>query len=263
MQIVKHLVLPMIKGVLLDLSGVLYLGDQAIEGSVAALIRLQSTGLPILYVTNTTRQSRHQIWLQLQTMQFPIQEKDIFTAPMAAHAYLSRQNLSPYLLIHPLLKPDFADLITEKPDAVLVGDAAEDFSYPHMNTAFRYLIDGAPLVAMGKNRYFMEQDGLSLDSGTYVAALEYAAGVDAVITGKPAIEFYTTAVKAIDCTAQSVVMVGDDVDADVNGAIDAGLTGVLVQTGKYRLQDNHRLTQKDTPVVKDFSAAVEWIISQL
>ncbi len=107
------------------------------------------------------------------------------------------------------------------------------------------------------------QDGLSLDSGTYVTALEYAAGVEAVITGKPAAEFFSAAVKAIDCTTNSVVMVGDDVDADVNGAIDAGLMGILVQTGKYRQEDDSRLTQKDTPVVKDFSVAVEWIVNQL
>ncbi len=257
------MVLPMVNGVLLDLSGVLYLGDQPIHGSIEALVRLQATGLPILYVTNTTRKPRHQIWQQLDAMQFPIQEKDIFTAPMAAHAWLVSQTLSPYLLIHPSLKPDFADLTSENPDAVLVGDAAEDFTYAHMNTAFRYLIDGAPLIAMGKNRYFMEQDGLSLDSGTYVTALEYAAGVEAIITGKPAVEFFSAAVKAINSTAPSVVMVGDDVDADVNGAIDAGLLGVLVQTGKYRQEDDNRLIQKDTPVVKDFSAATEWIINQL
>jgi len=253
----------MIKGVLLDLSGVLYLGDQAIEGSIEALARLQATGLPILYVTNTTRKPRHQIWQQLDAMQFPIQEKDIFTAPMAAHDYLLHQSLSPYLLIHPSLRPDFADLTSKTTDAVLIGDAETEFTYQHMNTAFRYLIDGAPLIAMGKNRYFMEQDGLSLDSGTYVTALEYAAGVEALITGKPAARFYTAAVETIHCTAQSVVMVGDDVDADVNGAIDAGLIGVLVQTGKYRPEDNGRLKQKDTAVVKDFSAAVEWIINQL
>jgi len=254
---------PMIKGVLLDLSGVLYLGNQAIEGSIEGLLRLQATGLPLLYVTNTTRQPRHQIWQQLDAMQFPIREKDIFTAPMAAHDYLTRAGLSPYCLIHPSLRPDFADLVSETPNAVLIGDAETEFTYQHMNTAFRYLIDGAPLIAIGKNRYFMEQDGLSLDSGTFVTALEYAAGVEAIITGKPAAGFFTAAVKAIDGAAANVVMVGDDVEADVNGAIDAGLMGVLVQTGKYRPEDNNRLNRHDTPVVKDFSAAVDWITKQL
>jgi len=253
----------MIKGVLLDLSGVLYLGNQALTGSIEALLRLQATGLPILYVTNTTRKPRDQICLQLDAMHFPIQEKDIFTAPMAAHAYLAAQSLSPYLLVHPSLKPDFADLTGEHPDAVLIGDAATDFTYEHMNMAFRYLIDGAPLIAMGKNRYFMEQDGLSLDSGTYVTALEYAAGVKAVITGKPAGEFFTAAIEIIHCKPDTVVMVGDDVDADVNGAVDAGLQGILVQTGKYRPDDVNRLKQKDIPVVKDFAASVDWITGQL
>lgn len=257
------MVLPMIKGVLLDISGVLYQGNQALAGSIDALLRLQATGLPILYVTNTTRQPRHKIWQQLVTMQFPIQEKDIFTAPMAAHTYLTSHSLSPYLLVHPSLKPDFADLTGESPDAVLVGDAASDFTYEHMNTAFRYLINGAPLIAMGKNRYFMEKDGLSLDSGTYVTALEYAADVKAIITGKPAAEFFAAAIESIQCTAGTVIMVGDDVDADVNGAANAGLKGVLVQTGKYRPDDNQCLQQKDTPVMQDFAASVDWIIRQL
>ncbi len=250
----------MINGVLLDLSGVLYQDKEAIAGSTEALQRLRATGLPVLYVTNTTRQPRHQIWQQLQDMRFPVEERDIFTAPMAAYAWLKAHDLHPYLLVHPALKPDFVDLVDTRPNAVLIGDAASDFSYEHLNEAFRILIDGAPLIAMGKNRYFMEQDGLSLDSGTFVSALEYATGVEAVITGKPAAEFYAAAVEAIHCSPEAVVMVGDDVDTDVNGAVQAGLTGILVQTGKYREGDRNRLVTDDIPVVKDFVAAVDWII---
>jgi HAD superfamily hydrolase (TIGR01458 family) len=102
-------------------------------------------------------------------------------------------------------------------------------------------MDGARLVAVAKNRYFQEADGLSLDMGAFVAALEYAAGVEAVIVGKPSPRFFESALAEMDLDPGKVMMVGDDVEADVLGAIEAGLNGALVCTGKYRPGDEDRI----------------------
>jgi hypothetical protein len=75
------------------------------------------------------------------------------------------------------VKEDFAELedAVDDVDAVVVGDLGERFDYAVLNQAFRRLMDGAELVALQKNRYWRTQDGLSLDVGPFVAALEYAA----------------------------------------------------------------------------------------
>ncbi len=251
-----------IKAVLFDLSGVLYDGDTALPGAIAAIERLSQTGLPLRFVTNTTRSTRKDILDRLGNMGFSIHTEQLFTAPTAVHDYLSKSRLSPYLVVHPALETEFADLAIDNPPAVVIGDAADAFSYGRLNTAFRLLMQGAPLLAMGKNRYFKEGDGLSLDMGPFVVALEYAAGVEAVIIGKPSREFFSAAVDSTGCQMSEVIMIGDDVMADVVGALDAGLQAILVRTGKYRNGDEEQL-QGRGHCVADITAAVALILESL
>ena len=251
----------MIEGVLLDLSGVLYVGDAALPGAAQTLDRLRGTGLPIRFVTNVTRKPFGEILGQLHAMGFDIAPEELLTAARAAHAYILSRGLSPYLLIHPALEDEFADLATESPNAVLLGDAEDRFDYVHLNRAFRVLMEGGPLLAMGNNHYFQDHDGLSLDIGPFVAALEYATGRSAVILGKPSADFFGVAVASLGCDAANAIMVGDDALADIDGALAAGLQGILVRTGKYRTGDEDRIVHPGARVVDDFVAAAEHILS--
>lgn len=250
------------RGVLLDLAGVLYVAEQPLPGARAALARLRSSPLALRFVTNTSRRTRAALLGALQAMGFDVDAHEVFTAPLAARRWLTTRGLRPLLLIHPDLAADFAGLPTESPNAVFVADAAEHFDYRHLNRAFRVLIEGAPLVAVARNRYFREADGLSLDAGPFVAALEYAAGAEAVVIGKPAAAFYHEAVAEMGLAPGDVVMVGDDVEADVLGALDAGLAGILVRTGKYRPGDEERLAGTRGVTVASLTEAVEAILNR-
>lgn len=252
----------MIDGVLLDLSGVLYVGDTALPGAQQALQRLQGSGLPLRFVTNTTRSPRTEIVQKLQRMGLAVDQAHLYSAPMAAQDYLREQGLRPHLLVHPALQAEFGTPPVQGDDAVLIGDAGEAFTYAHLNEAFRKLMHGAQLLAMGRNRYFREADGLSLDAGPFIAALEYAAGVEAVILGKPAAEFFYAACAAMDTEPGRTIMIGDDVEADVNGATRAGLRGILLRTGKYRDGDEQQLEDVDALVLPDLAAAVDWLLSR-
>jgi len=252
----------MIRGVLLDLSGVLYQGDRALPGAVAAVERLRAASLPTRFITNITRKGSREVLGKLAAMGFDIAPDDLLSAPIAAHRYLEDRGLHPYFLVHPALEAEFADLVGDSPDAVLVGDAADGFTYAALNRAFRLLLDGAPLLAMGNNRYFREGDGLSLDIGPFVAALEYASGMTATILGKPAPAFFHAAVASLGCAPDQTVMVGDDALADVDGALAAGIAAILVQTGKYRPGDEDQITRPGAVVVPDVAAAVDWILAR-
>ncbi|WP_440940100.1 TIGR01458 family HAD-type hydrolase [Immundisolibacter sp.] len=241
--------------VLLDLGGVFYEGPRLLPGAQAALARLRAGGLPLRFVTNTTRQSHTALLQALAGRGLDIAAEELFTPTAAARGALLERGLRPLLLIHPDLMPDFAGLDTDAPNAVVVGDAGEHFGYAGLNRAFRLLHAGAPLLALGRNRYFQDADGLSLDAGPFVAALEYAAGVTAELMGKPAPALFTAAVRTTGCRPAEAVMIGDDVESDVNGAVTAGLRGVLVRTGKYRAGDEQRLAS-GTDVVDDIGAAV-------
>lgn len=246
-----------IRGVLLDLSGVLYVGGAPLPGAPEALARLQGSGMPLRYITNTTRSTRRQIHRMLAGMGFSIPEAEIFTAPGAVRTVLEREGLRPLLLIHPGLAPEFADFAGTEPDAVVLGDAGDGFTYEALNRAFRLLMEGAPLLAMGDNRYFREADGLSLDIGPFLKALEYAAGVQGTVLGKPSAGFFHAAVADMGLEPGEVLMVGDDVEADVQGALDAGLQACLVRTGKYRPGDEDRVDAARARVADDLAALVE------
>ena len=121
------------------------------------------------------------------------------------------------------------------PDAVLVGDLGELWSYALLQEAFEYLMAGAALIALSRDRYWMREGRLTLDAGPFVAGLEFAAGKRAIVAGKPCAAFYQAALGSLGLAqAGSVAMVGDDLWSDVEGAQQAGLQGWLVRTGKYR-----------------------------
>lgn len=231
----------MLQAVLLDISGVLCDGDQPIPGAREAVRTLQDKGYPLRLVTNTSRQGRTALHRQLTGMGFAVAPEQLFTAPQAVLRHVRAAGLHPYCLIHPELEAEFAGLLdAAEPDAVVLGDAELRFDYAHLDRAFQLLIQGAPLIAMGDNRYFRSQGALHLDAGPFVRALEYAAGTTARVLGKPSADFFASALDDLGVDAGSVLMIGDDVDADVLGAQAAGLQACLVRTGKYRAGDEAR-----------------------
>jgi HAD superfamily hydrolase (TIGR01458 family) len=176
----------MIKGVLLDLSGTVYIDDQLLPGALEAISSLQTQHIPLRFITNTSRRSRQTLLHKLRELGLAIDPAEVFTAPQAVRNYLVEHRLTPWLLVHPAIEEEFSDLCGSVPNVVVLGDAAEAFTYANLNTAFRLLLEGARLLVVGDNRYFREGDGLSLDAGPFVTALEYASGCQAIILGKPA-----------------------------------------------------------------------------
>lgn len=250
----------MIKGVLFDLRGVFYVGDEPLPGAYETLLSLRAAGIPMRFITNTSRLNRREIISKLARMDLRISKQDLFTPVMAAREYLVKHRLVPHLLVHPNLKSEFSDLVGGNPNAVLIGDAGQSFSYETLNEAFRLLLQGMPLLALGKNRYFCDSDGLSLDVGPFVTALEYAADIKAIILGKPAPEFFLAAVRSLGLLPEDVVMVGDDAGADVGGALAVGLQGILVRTGKYRPGDEAEVESRGAQVFDTLDEAVDYIL---
>lgn len=252
-------------GILLDIDGVLYVGDEPIDGAHEALEQLRELGAGMRLVTNTTSRSRRQVCEHLQQLGFGVAVEEVLTPAAMAVAYCDeREYGSVELIVSDGLREDLAQLGAprggETVDAVILGDVGKKFDAELLNWAFRLIMDGAELVALQHNRYWRRADGLALDVGAYAAALEYATRREAVVVGKPAEAFFQSAI--VDMGLDNAVMVGDDVEADVGGAMAAGLPGILVRTGKYR-QD--ALPQEVTPTaiadsIADVPALLERIL---
>jgi HAD superfamily hydrolase (TIGR01458 family) len=224
-------------GILLDIDGVLYVGDEPIDGAHDALSQLRELGAGVRLVTNTTSRSRRQVCEHLGELGFEVDVKEVLTpAAMALSHCDERGYESVELVVSDGLREDLARFEGagggEKVDAVILGDVGKRFDSELLNHVFRLIMDGAELVALQHNRYWRRADGLALDVGAYASALEYATRREAVVVGKPTEAFFQAAV--VDMGLDNAVMVGDDVEADVGGAMAAGLAGILVRTGKYR-----------------------------
>jgi HAD superfamily hydrolase (TIGR01458 family) len=252
----------MITGMLLDLGGVVFVGDEPIPGAVDAVNRLRANGIAVRFITNTTRQPLRELLEKMQKLGVPVRPDEIFMPAVAARRYLKERNITPYL-VHPKLVEDFESVPGGTPGAVVVGDASENFSYDNLNTAYRVLNSGAEFLALACNRSFRDNDGkLSLDAGPFVAALEYATGRPAIVFGKPSEAFFRESLTSIDQTADKVVMVGDDVEADIGASMALGLSGILVRTGKYQTGDEMKIEPQPTAIVADLSEAVSWVLAQ-
>jgi HAD superfamily hydrolase (TIGR01458 family) len=229
------------RGVLIDLDGVLYVGNKPVPGAREAVDYLFANDIPFRCISNTTRKCRATIRSRLSAMGFAIPEEHIFTPPRAAVAYMKQANKTRFhLLTTGDVDRDFADAGTrdaQHADYVIVGDAGDAATYGSLNTAFRLLMDGAGLIALEKDRYWMAQDGLALSAGPFVSALEFATGKNAVVVGKPSKTFFDLAREDMNLAPGEVIIIGDHLLTDVRGAQEAGMTGILVRTGKFR-KDN-------------------------
>ncbi|WP_376795082.1 TIGR01458 family HAD-type hydrolase [Thermogemmatispora sp.] len=233
----------MIRGVLLDIDGVLHVSMRPVEGAAETLRWLEQHGYRYAFVTNTTTMARTTLAQRLQSIGLPVSPERLITAPVATAAYLRR--LYPgkrcWLLTKGDTAADFSGLELVDPngadtpqvDVVVIGGAEELLSYETMNRAFRLLMAGADLIAMHKNLYWRVSDGLRLDSGPFVFALELATGKQAVVIGKPERAFFEEAVRLLATAPEETLMVGDDLVNDIQGARRAGLRALLVCTGKH------------------------------
>ncbi len=222
---------------LLDLSGVIYVQDQAVPGAAEALSVLRDREIPIRLVTNTTMRPRRSILERLERLGIEADPSELLTpATLAARRCSEAGYSSVSFVVLDELREDLEGIEEGEGsvDAVIVGDLGESWDYDVLNRAFRQVMDGAELIALQKNRYWETAEGLSLDAGPFVAAIEYASGGEAEVVGKPAPAFFELALSDLGAPADRAAMVGDDVEADIGGAMDAGLAGILVRTGKYR-----------------------------
>ena len=229
---------------LLDLDGTIYAAGAAVSGAPDVLQRLRRAGTPFRLVTNTTSRSRAMLVHRLRGYGFVVDLEEIFTATLAGAAMARSagyEALAPFL--PPAALEDLAgfDLVggvsgrRGSPDAVILGDLGEAWTYVLLQEAFEYVMDGAAVLALSRDRYWQRGDRLALDAGPFVRALEYATGVEARVAGKPSPAFYSAALADLGLpTSSAAAMVGDDLWSDVEGAQRAGLQGWLVRTGKFR-----------------------------
>ncbi|MET8454524.1 TIGR01458 family HAD-type hydrolase [Streptomyces sp. NPDC005209] len=248
-----------VRAVLIDIDGVLTVSWQPLPGAVEALREIRGAGLGVVLVTNTTSRTRASIAETLSGAGFEVTAEDVLTAPAATAAHLAEH--FPGARCTLLNSGDIADdlggitLVDDDtvPDVVIVGGAGPEFDYAALNRAFGHLQRGARLVAVHRGLYWRTEAGLQLDTGAFLLGLEKAARVEAEVTGKPSPAFFGAALARLGVAADRALMVGDDIESDVLAAQRAGITGVLVRTGKYLPETHEKASGTPDHVVDSFA----------
>ncbi len=254
--------------ILFDLDGVLYEGDQAIPGAADTVNWFIKNNTPHLFLTNTTSKSRSALVEKLTDFGIESSIENFLTPPVAAQQYLQKHNVSNIALFVPeVTAEEFSNFelvadqnitTNENIDAVIIGDLGDQWTFNIMNNIFRLLIGNpqAKLIALGMTRYWKTTEGLQLDVGPMIKAFEYATGVNAIVTGKPAVEFFQAATNLLG-NQKNMVMIGDDIQGDIKASQDAGLTAIQVRTGKFTEADLSLGITPDT-ILDSIALLPEW-----
>jgi glycerol-1-phosphatase len=218
---------------LLDLDGVVYLGDELLPGSKGALNRLREAGKEVRFLTNDPRPTREQFRRHLIGMGVEVDRKELVTSGWATANYLAQEGVrSAYVIGSRGLASEIGAVGVEVIDrglceAVVVG-SDEHVSYTHLRQASRHVFEGARFVATNADASFPSPKGPLPGTGAIVEALRVTTGREPVVVGKPFAAMFDIALRDVDAGRGRAVMIGDSLESDIAGAHRAGIAGVLI-----------------------------------
>ena len=227
-------------GLIVDLDGVVWLGQQAIDGAVEAIASLRQRGTRIVFLTNNPEQSRTELADRLTALGIPTPAQEIVTAGTVAARYLAmhyRPDTRVLVVGAPALRDEleqagFSPMVATSDQAaevVVVGGHAH-FDYHSLCRTTAAISRGARLIATSRDPVVPGPDGPQPATGAILAAIETATGVTATAVGKPEAHAFAIARHNLP-GCERIAVVGDRLDADIAGARRAGLDAILVLTG--------------------------------
>jgi len=222
--------------ILIDFDGVIRIGKKTAKDAWEFFKFILDKKIPACILSNSTLRNGKDIkkFLSENNIKTDI---PVLTCADASLNYVKENYKKIAVFASVSTREMFNEYLTDNnPEAVLVGDLSDKWSYEILNQIFRFVLNGADLIAMQKNKYWSPDDkNLFLDAGAFISAIEYATGKEAKLIGKPSPIFYHSGLKAIGFPENSeFVMVGDDIETDIDGAQKIGGKGILIYTGKAK-----------------------------
>lgn len=227
---------PAFRLALIDLDGTLYVGKQPVEGAPEAVERIRARGLTVRFTTNTDSMPPDAVVAKLNAFGIAARPGDVVTPlALAQQLFADHRRARVLTVAAPPVREFLRDHLAmpgDQPTHVLVADPSFGAGYAELDAAFRAVRGGARLVATQTGRWVRREDGDHLDTGGWVRLLEYATETDALVLGKPSLDFFRLALEGAGVPAAETVVVGDDRASDIAGGRAAGAHTVLVGTGK-------------------------------
>jgi len=233
---------------LMDMDGVIYLNRQPIPDAVEFIRRARKGGKGILFLTNNSKYTRGEYREKLAGMGVPAEESEIFTSAAATASFLVEnydlEGRKAFViggrgLLEEIGRTGLRILKVEEgriADFVIVGWDTE-LTYAKLREACLALHGGAAFIGTNADATFPSPEGLWPGAGSIIAALEKAAGREALVVGKPNLYMMQAALHIAGGVADRTLMIGDRLETDILGGWRAGLDTCLVLTGVSRRED--------------------------
>ena len=237
-----------LQGVIFDIDGVLEYQGQVYPGAMGVVSSLRERGIKLCFLTNSTLKSRASCAGRLREHGFEVFDEEVITASYATAEYLRQvKPRSVWVMLERRGLDEFKDFPQDEdnPEYLVIGDNRSRFDFETLNRALRVLKNGARLVGMQDELIDSSMGQLELNVGSWVRMLEQASGVQAVYIGKPYPYAFELATCTLGLAGDRVLVVGDRILTDIQGARAAGLRSALVKTGEYRPGDLEGEIQPD------------------
>ncbi|GAB2885251.1 HAD-IIA family hydrolase [Uliginosibacterium flavum] len=229
----------MVKGIISDMDGVIYRGKQLVPGAKDFVQRLHDSKTPFLFLTNNAEQTPLDLKLKLASLGIDgLTEGNFITAAMATATFLKNQNQKQHAtayvvggggLMSELYNVGFS-ISESNPDYVVVAKCST-LSYEQLKKAVRFIDHGAKFIGTNPDMIDPVEGGLEPAAGTILAAISAATGKKPYIVGKPNSLMMMLAARKLGAHPEDCVMIGDRMDTDIVGGMEAGMKTILVLSG--------------------------------
>ena len=252
------------KPLLIDLDGVIKLGDFPAPDAKEIFNFIYENKIPACILSNSTLRTGDQIkeFFALHKIDLSIPAITAFDSTLAfiKNNYKKVQVYCRDYLIH-----HFNGMIDEEnPEAIVIGDIEDKWNYQIMNEIFKKVYSGADLVAMHKNKYWYPKDELMIDTGAFIKGIEFAASKEAIVIGKPSFHYFKAALYKIGSKIEDgFYMIGDDIENDVKAAQNLGGKGILIYTGKTKFPIENNFSIKPDFEVHSLKEVIQLLTKQL
>jgi len=254
-----------IRGVLLDLDGVVYEGRNVIPEAPRFFERLRRAGWPLQFITNNSSATPGQFADRLSSMGISAAPGDVLTSAVATAAFLHKRSPNggrAYVIGEQGLREAVSsagfEIVEDRPDYVLVG-LDHGFDYHKLTVAIRGVLAGATFIGSNPDTTLPAEDGLIPGAGSFQAAIRAATGVAPIIIGKPEPTMMTMALERLGLAPEETAAIGDRLDTDILGGVRAGTPTVLVLTGISTREQAEQAEVKPIIVAENLDEVAEAI----
>jgi len=227
--------------------------------------KIKSSGRQTYVLTNDSTHTRQELHQNLTKLGFSFSFEDILTSSYLTASYLNEnvgRNVSFFLIgergLLEELEAEGHNPTKTQPDVVIVGMDRE-LNYEKLNSALRFLKNGALLIGSYGGTVYMSDDGPAMSAGPIIKALEYASDRRAIMIGKPSTHMFRSALHRANVRASQAVMIGDQIETDLIGARKVGLKTVLVLTGIETRETINRSKVKPELILNNLDILVKHI----